>query len=157
MTFRLGARSRRELAGVHPGLAAVVERALGMTTVDFAVHDGLRTATEQHELFRRGASQLDGYRKLSKHQAQADGFGHAVDLVPWLEGRLRWEWPLLYVVAGAVRQAARAESVGVRWGGCWRRLDTDARRPEEMVRAYVSSRVAAGRKAFSDGPHFELI
>jgi peptidoglycan L-alanyl-D-glutamate endopeptidase CwlK len=157
MSYSLGAASRRELVGVHPRLVAVVERAITLTTQDFTVHDGLRTEAEQRQLVARGASRTMN----SKHRRQADGYGHAVDLVPWINGRPRWEWPPIFRIAVAVRQAAEELGVPLRWGGVWDRklaeLPADAAGFEQAVNAYVARRRAAGRSAFIDGPHFELI
>jgi len=152
MSFILGSRSRAELRGVHPDLVRVVERAIQLTPVDFAVHDGLRTAEEQAEYVRRGVSQTMN----SRHLEQADGWGHAVDLVPYVNGKLRWEWPPIFQIAGAVRRAAEELGVGIRWGGCWGLLNGSKSEPEELVRAYTEERLRAGRRAFQDGPHFEL-
>ena len=153
MPFHLGRRSRAELRRVHPCLVRVVENAITRTTQDFAVHDGIRTEAEQRRLVERGASRTMN----SKHRIQADGYGHAVDLVPWLDGRLRWEWPLIYPIADAMRTAGEIEGVRIRWGGHWGELTGMDDDPEAMVSAYVDARRAAGQGAFIDGPHFELI
>lgn len=157
MSYSLGAASRRELAGVHPRLVAVVERAINLTTQDFTVHDGLRTEAEQRQLVARGTSRTMN----SKHRRQADGYGHAVDLVPWINGRPRWEWPPIFRIAVAVRQAAEELGVPLRWGGVWDRqlteLPADAAGIEQAVNAYVARRRAIGKTAFIDGPHYELI
>lgn len=156
MTYGLSARSRAELKGVHPTLAAVVERAIRITQQDFAVHDGLRSEAEQRALVRQGASQTLN----SRHRAQPDGYGHAVDLVPWISGRMRWEWPAIYPIAAAVRQAAEEQGVGLVWGGVWDRRLSDlpptAAGLKAAVEAYVARRRAMKRSAFIDGPHYEL-
>lgn len=156
MAYVLGHRSRNELEGVHPRLVAVVERAIETTSVDFAVHDGLRTEDEQREYVRRGVSEtLD-----SKHLRQSDGYGHAVDLVPWINGRLRWEWPPIFQMAVAVHRAATELEVGLRWGGAWDRdfRDLNVGMLEHEVSQYVERRRAMGhRRVFIDGPHFELL
>ncbi|MEM9735387.1 MAG: M15 family peptidase, partial [Pseudomonadota bacterium] len=100
--FRFGTRSMGELRGVHPDLTAVCEKAIAITTVDFGVFDGLRTAADQNRLFRRGASQIDGYQRKGRHQQQSTGYGHAVDLVPWIGGRFVWDWDAIYEIAEAV-------------------------------------------------------
>jgi peptidoglycan LD-endopeptidase CwlK len=145
--FSFGQKSLRELEGVHPELVAIVHRALELTEQDFAVHDGLRTREEQEQLLIAGASQtLD-----SKHLT-----GDAIDLVPIINGKLRWEWEPIYTVAKAVRQAARELSIKLIWGAAWdvnftNTLDT----PEAVSDAYVARRKAAGKKPFLDGPHFQ--
>ena len=156
MAYILGAKSRAELKGVHLDLVRVVERAIQITTQDFSVHDGLRTAEEQKRLVAAGASQTMN----SKHRQQADGYGHAVDLVPFINGKMRWEWPAIYPIAAAVWQAARELKVDVRWGGAWIDLDQiKTGTPGAMkaaVEAYGAARRKAGKSAFTDGPHFEL-
>jgi len=145
--FSFGEKSLRELEGVDAELVAMVHRALEITEQEFAVHDGLRTKEEQQALVIAGASQtLD-----SKHLS-----GQAVDLVPVINGKLRWEWEPIFVVAKAVREAAKEMGLKIRWGCAWdvnytNTLDT----PEAVSEAYVARRKAAGKKPFLDGPHFE--
>nr|WP_315468836.1 M15 family metallopeptidase [uncultured Undibacterium sp.] len=146
--FSLGAASLNELNGVHPDLIAVVKRAIVLTIQDFSVHDGIRTLAEQKQLVAAGASQTVDSRHIT---------GHAVDLVPYINGKLRWEWPPIYVIADAVRTAAVELGTPIRWGGAWdvdftATVDT----PEDLVAAYVARRKKQGLRAFIDGPHFEL-
>jgi peptidoglycan L-alanyl-D-glutamate endopeptidase CwlK len=156
MTYSLGSKSRAELQGVHPKLVAVVERAIVLTKQDFSVHDGLRTLAEQKEYVKRGVSKTMN----SMHMKQPDGFGHAVDLVPYINGQLRWEWRPIYVIASAVHQAAREQSVKLIWGAVWDRafsdLPGDPKGLEQAVNAYVTRRRGQGKSAFVDGPHYEL-
>jgi peptidoglycan L-alanyl-D-glutamate endopeptidase CwlK len=146
--FKLGEKSLKELEGVNQSLKAVVFRALELSEQDFAVHDGIRTQKEQEALYAAGASQtLD-----SKHL-----IGEAVDLVPYINGKLRWEWEPIYKIAKAMRQAASELQVKITWGAAWdvvftNTLDT----PEAVSEAYVARRKAQGKKAFLDGPHFQL-
>lgn len=152
--FVLGEKSRRELEGVHPMLVGVVERAIELTTQDFGVHDGLRTPEEQRVLVARGASKT----LRSKHLRQEDGYGHAVDLVPYLNGGLRWEWPLIYPIASAVRLAAQERGVALRWGGVWdRELAELPSSPEGLAQAVRDYAARNPGPDFLDGPHYELI
>jgi len=147
-TFKLGSRSVRELEGVHPDLVGVVRRAIELTTQDFSVHDGRRTLTEQQRNVAAGVSKTLDSRHLT---------GHAVDLVPYVNGRLRWEWEPIYIIADAVRIAAKERGVPIRWGGAWDLLLTDTdEAPEDLVSDYVTRRRAVGKRAFIDGPHYEL-
>lgn len=158
MTYQLGMKSRANLQGVHKHLAQVVERAIELTAVDFQVYEGLRTRERQAKLVAHGASQTMD----SRHLVGRDGYGHAVDLVPMIDfdgdGRLelRWDWSLCYRVAEAVRRASVELRVPIRWGGVWDRALADLGDPEDEVAGYVARRRAAGKKAFLDGPHFEL-
>lgn len=121
MSFRLSQRSRAALQGVHPDLVAVVKAALELTPVDFTVTEGLRTAARQAELVRAGASRTLNSRHLT---------GHAVDVAAWVDGQVRWDWPLYPRIAEAFKAAAKSRGVRLIWGGDWPRL--------------------------RDGPHFEL-
>lgn len=159
MTFALGSKSRTNLQGVHPHLVEVVERAIQVTPVDFQVFEGLRTRDRQARLVAQGASQTMD----SRHLPGRDGLGHAVDLVPLIDfdkdGRaeLRWDWSLCCRVADAVRRASLELKVPIRWGGVWDRAIVDLGGDmEDEVAEYVARRKAAGKKAFLDGPHFEL-
>lgn len=146
--FILGEKSLRELEGVHSDLVAVVKRALELSVQDFAVHDGIRTLEEQKKMVETGASQTLDSRHLT---------GHAVDLVPYINGRLRWEWEPIYKIADAVRIAAQELGIPIRWGGAWDVDFTESTdTPEDLVADYVNRRREAGKKAFIDGPHFEL-
>lgn len=109
--FTLGHRSKQRLKGVHPDLVNVVERAIRITTVDFAVLEGLRTPERQKALVEAGASQTLNSRHLT---------GHAVDLGAWLGDEVRWDWPLYHKIAAAMKEAAKQVDVPIEWGGDWR-------------------------------------
>jgi len=145
--FALSQRSRRNLEGVHPDMVAVVLRAIELTFVDFVVIEGLRTKARQTELFKAGASQTMNSQHLT---------GRAVDLAAWV-GTVRWDWPLYPSIAEAMREAAREVGVKVIWGGCWdRELTSIEETCAEAAEDYVVRRRMDGRRAFLDGPHYEL-
>lgn len=152
MAYVLGQGSLNELKGVHPDLVKVVKRAIELTAIDFAVHDGLRTLEEQKKLVARGASKTMN----SMHRQQKDGYGHAVDLVPYV-GKLRWEWDLIWPIAHAVDIASTELGVQVVWGAVWDRTfnqyggSINALKKE--VEAYKVRHVGSD---FLDGPHYQL-
>ena len=107
----LTARCGQRLAGVHPDLVRVVERAAKDGT-KFRVIEGLRSMDRQAELVRAGKSQTMRSRHLT---------GHAVDLAALDEaGRVTWARPAYEALASQVKAAAAAEGVPVEWGGDWR-------------------------------------
>lgn len=110
MTYTLSKKSRDRLAGVHPDLVKVVERAIEITEIDFAVLEGVRSKTRQEQLVKAGASQTMRSRHLT---------GHAVDLGAYVAGSVRWDWPLYHKLAVAVKQAAAELSIPIEWGGDW--------------------------------------
>ncbi|MEZ8619097.1 M15 family metallopeptidase [Vibrio splendidus] len=125
-TFVLSVRSQNKMRGVHPDLQRVVRRALELTPFDFGITSGQRSAKEQNALFKKGASQLDGYSKKSRHQT-----GHAIDFVVYDENsQVTWGFSYYEQVSWAFKQAARELDVPIVWGGDW--------------------------VSFKDGPHVEL-
>ena len=150
MTFKLSKRSRTNLVGVQPQLVAVVERAIQLTTVDFAVTEGLRTEAKQRELVAKGASQTMNSKHLT---------GHAVDLVAFIGGRISWELNLYDEIADAMRLAALEKNTGIRWGAAWNIPDIRAWKGtmEEAMSYYVDARRKLGQRPFIDAPHFELV
>ena len=107
----LTARCGQRLAGVHPDLVRVVERAARDGT-KFRVIEGLRTMDRQAELVRAGKSQTMRSRHLT---------GHAVDLAALDEaGLVTWARPAYEALASQVKAAAAAEGIPVEWGGDWR-------------------------------------
>jgi len=152
--FSLGPQSRARLREGHSDLVAMVERAIQITAVDFAVYEVLRTYTRQAALVRAGASWTMDSRHIT---------GHAVDLVPWLDfdgdghSELRWDWPLVYPIAVAMRQASLELATPLIWGGVWDTTLAHLQGPlEDAVAAYVARRRALGKPARIDGAHFEL-
>lgn len=119
--FRFGQRSMARLQGVHPDLVRVMHRAIAMSPIDFTVIEGRRTLARQQQLVAAGASRTLRSRHLT---------GHAVDIAPWLGGKVSWDWPLYHRIAPVVKEAAKLEGVPVEWGGDWR--------------------------TFKDGPHWQL-
>jgi peptidoglycan L-alanyl-D-glutamate endopeptidase CwlK len=156
MGYSFGTVSKVELIGVHPDLVAVANLAISLSNQDFAVHDGLRTLVEQEKLVAKGAAKT----MKSKHLAQSDGFSHAIDLVPYINGKLRWEWGPIYYIAEAVHQSATQLDVKLVWGGVWDHpfldLEGDREGLKDAVKAYVKRRQDAGKSAFIDGPHYQL-
>lgn len=154
MPFTLGKKSLAELKGVHPDLVKVVKRAIAITKQDFTVYDGARTLAEQREYVRRKVSKT----MKSRHLVQKDGLGHAVDLVPWINGMARWEWGPIYEIAPAMAKAAAELGVQLIWGGAWdRRMDQYPCKTAKDAKAAVEAyKVRHKGSDFIDGPHFQL-
>jgi peptidoglycan L-alanyl-D-glutamate endopeptidase CwlK len=112
--FKFSKRSEQRLIGIHPDLVRVVRRALELSTVDFAVIEGLRTKKRQAELVAAGASWTMNSRHLT---------GHAVDIAPFIAGAIRWDWPPFYKLAEAMDKASREFGIPIIWGGDWKVKD----------------------------------
>lgn len=110
MGFRLSARSKKRLEGVHPQLQSVIHRAIAKTSIDFTVLEGVRTMQRQKELFDQGATTTMNSRHLT---------GHAVDIAPYVAGEVSWHWPHYHALAAHIKKAARDLGVPIEWGGDW--------------------------------------
>ena len=155
MTYRLGTLSASRLQEVQVDLARVVRRAIEITEQDFQVYEGLRDLERQRELVAKGASRtLDSY-----HLADKYGQSHAVDLVPWIAGKLQWQDGPCLVVAKAMHRAAKQFMVPVTWGGCWD-LRLTQLNPDDLegeIDSYVARYVKDhGKKPLVDRPHFQV-
>ena len=113
MTFSLSQKSKDRLSGVHPDLVKVVNRAIQITTCDFAILEGVRSLARQEQLVKAGASQTMKSRHLT---------GHAVDLGAYVSGSVRWDWPLYNQLADAMKKAAAELKIPIEWGGDWTML-----------------------------------
>lgn len=118
---RLSTTSERALKGVHPELVRLVREAIKGTPVDFKVLDGLRSVAQQKKNVAKGVSKTMNSKHLT---------GHAVDLIPLINGKATWSWPPYYKLASHIKAIARQLKIKVTWGGDW--------------------------KSFKDGPHWEL-
>ena len=145
--FNLSQTSLDKLKGVNPALVKVVKRAIQISKQDFAVNEGLRSVERQRKLVKSGASQTMNSRHIS---------GAAVDLVPIVNGKISWDWRYFYAIAEAMQQAAKELGVNVRWGGCWEVINNKTGLAKSWVDAYGAARRKLDKKAFTDGPHFEL-
>ena len=115
--FKLSTTSKMRLEGVNPRLVAVINLALTISLIDFGIpaDGGLRTAERQNELFKSGASKLDGYNKKSRHQS-----GNAFDVFAYVDGKASWDELHLTHIATAILSAASQLGVPLKWGGHWR-------------------------------------
>ena len=125
--FVLGARSLKNLEGVHPDLVAVVKRAIQITRTDFTVIEGVRTKERQKELLYKGVSKTMNSRHIT---------GHAVDIVPVKDGVIGWRIDDYYPLAEAMATAADELGVRVRWGGSWSVINNRKNHPTDWIKAY---------------------
>lgn len=109
MSF-LSDRSKRALAGVHPDLVKVVERAIQITEVDFVVTEGLRSEETQARYVAGGKSRTMNSRHLT---------GHAVDVAALVKGKASWVMSDYEKIARAFKKAAYELGIPIVWGGDW--------------------------------------
>jgi hypothetical protein len=150
MAFKLSARSIKKLEGVEKDLVAVVMDAIKLTKVDFGVTYGVRTLAEQEKLYASGRSQT----MKSKHLD-----GRAVDLVAYFGSDISWELNVYDDICDAMAEAARRNSVAIKWGAAWSEGDIRMYQgtAEDAMNAYVDLRRSQSRRPFIDAPHFEMM
>jgi len=97
-------------------LKTAVKDFIDYTPIDFTVlsNGALRTPELQNSLFKKGYSQLDGYKYKSKHQT-----GLAVDLVPWVNGKPTWERDYIMRLSGAFSAFLKISNIDYINGADW--------------------------------------
>lgn len=131
-----------KLEGVHPQLVEIVKNAVLKLPFSVLVVEGVRSLERQRELYAQGRNKpgkIVTWTMSSKHIRQVDGFGHAVDLVPYIDGKIDWTPGKNFdTIADALFEVAKASKTRIRWGADW---DQDGKRRE---------------RGETDSPHFEL-
>lgn len=110
MSFIFSQRSKNNLQEVNSKLIQVVTRALELTSVDFAVTEGVRTLARQKDLMKDGKSKTLDSRHLT---------GHAIDVVAYVDGKISWESAPYFKIAEAMKQASKELKIPITWGGDW--------------------------------------
>ena len=97
-------RSLDNLQGVHPDMVKIMMEAIKHTPIDFTITEGVRSKERQQTLYSYGRTRInpdtgkmtkvtnvDGVNSKSNHQIKSDGYGHAVDIYPYINGSVRTE------------------------------------------------------------------
>lgn len=109
MPFKFGTSSLAEIKTVHPELQKLCYQALAISTVDFRILQGIRTAAEQLAAYKGGFSKI---KSGGRHQ-----FGCAIDfmVVDPATGKFTFGKPALYAkVRAAFYQASKDLKIPIR-------------------------------------------
>lgn len=112
--FTWSIRSLEEMSDIHPDLRKLCDKALRLSKHDFIIIDGRRTLAEQRKHFNNGASKTMKSRHLH---------GFAVDFVPLIGGKIRWEPVYFKPIGLAFDKASKQLRIPIVWGGNWRWKD----------------------------------
>jgi peptidoglycan LD-endopeptidase CwlK len=137
--MKFSKKSLDRMTGLHPDLVRVLHRAIQITRVDFGISQGVRTLEQQKELYAQGRTKpgkIVTWTMNSKHLPQADGYGHAFDVVAYVHGEVSWVESFYITIAEDILNAAQQVGVALRWGGTFRDSKGDPN---------------------PDYPHFELV
>lgn len=107
-------KSLEKLNGVDERLQTLANEVLKISKVDFGISYGLRTKTEQQEIYKSGASQCDGIIKRSKHQ---DGL--AFDFVCYINNKITFEKKYYYYIVGLMQIIATQLNIEITCGVWW--------------------------------------
>jgi peptidoglycan L-alanyl-D-glutamate endopeptidase CwlK len=119
MSITLTPNDKAKLAGAHPDLVRVIERAAATSNINFKVLEVLRSVEQQKKNVASGASSTMRSRHLAHPK---DGLSRAVDIVPLVDGQVSWAWPIYRKLAPIIKQAAKDLGVPLEWGGDWKKL-----------------------------------
>ena len=114
MIFKYGKHSERELETVHMSLGLIAREALAYGIIDLGAFQGYRGMIEQNEYFKMGKSEAEWPN--GKHNSKPS---LALDIVPYVAGRLSWNKLHCCVAAGVILSAAVKLGIPIRWGGNW--------------------------------------
>lgn len=127
MAFKLSKKSLENLKGVRPDLVVYVKLLIKRSPVDFGITEPqVRSLEEQKKKVAQGFSKT----LKSKHLPQKDGYGWALDLVPWVAGKFDWSMEHCKLIAEEGKKLAAELDMKMQFGADW--------------------------KGFKDGPHHEL-
>lgn len=140
-----GKRSLQSLEGVHPNMVKLMKEAIKDSPIDFTITDGVRTTKEQQALYAKGRTAAgsivttrDGVIRKSEHQAKSDGFGYAVDLYAYKNGKIDFnDTKSLEIIAAHIKATAKCMGINIIWGG-------DFKATKTLPKGW-------------DKPHFELV
>ena len=113
--YEFSSKSLKNLEGVHPDLRRVAFRAIKISSIDFGITDGVRTQTKQLELIAAKKS----FREDSNHLIQESGYGHAIDVAAWFNGKTTWQNKYYGPIVQAFATAATEEEVQLTFGHLW--------------------------------------
>lgn len=133
-----GESSLTKLRTCHPRLHACAELALRYSPFDITCVWGWRNEEQQTTAFRLGNSQTPWPESKHNHMEDSLPRSLAVDLAPWIDGRIPWDDDRAFcVLAGLMQYANNAINggeydaklggpgyvgdIGLRWGGDWDR------------------------------------
>jgi peptidoglycan L-alanyl-D-glutamate endopeptidase CwlK len=120
-------RSLQRLDRAHPQLRKLFIEAAKKCPVDIEIGEVDRTKARQEQLVKAGASWTMNSRHIPK-VPHHEWYGtkpvsHAVDFLCYVDGKLRWDFPL-YVKAGEhIEEVAKRLKIDIVWGWRWKQKD----------------------------------
>lgn len=118
MAYKYGKSSMAQLYTVDRSLRMVCEKALSYGVMDASIIEGRRSKEKQNQYFREGKSRVQWPN--GKHNVTTtDALANAVDVAPFVNGKISWNKNHCLVWAGLMLAAAAELGIKIRWGGNW--------------------------------------
>lgn len=146
-SFTFGPSSLAKLEGIHPDLHKLCMAAIDFSYMDFGIIEGLRTKDRQAHLVKDGKSQTMNSRHIT---------GHAIDFMPYYQGKYLDAWPYFYPVADAFAAVSKTLNIPIVWGSSWGFKLIHFNFAQASQDAYIRQKIRKGQTLFLDGPHIEL-
>lgn len=116
--FKFSQKSLNKLSTVDARLQLLAKEVLKISKVDFGISYGLRTDTEQQEIYKTGASRCDGVINRSKHQD-----GKAFDFVCYINNKITFEKKYYYYIVGLMQVTASQLNININCGVWFKNLE----------------------------------
>jgi peptidoglycan L-alanyl-D-glutamate endopeptidase CwlK len=148
--YFLTQESKRKLEGINPRLAEIVKLAISISDIEFQVLEGTRTRKKHELYYSKGVTQ-----DLS-HSTHL--YGHAVDLICYIGGRIVLEYEPYLDVAECMKIAATELEVPLTWGGAPQCDDLTKYNGflQDLTEEYIDLKRGRGRFPLIEAHHFEL-
>lgn len=120
--FAFGNNSLKEISTIWPDGQAVLHKAMSYQIMDFGLprDSGGRTQKRQSEIYAQGRTKpgkIVTWTLNSNHLIDANsGYGHAFDVVPYINGRYVWDEKQCAILATIILKAAAELGVSIEWG-----------------------------------------
>lgn len=116
--YKLSGRSQKELETCDPRLQVIVRAVINAEIMDLTVTEGVRSQEDQDKYYKEGKSRIRWPN--GKHNVVEEGQkSKAVDVAPFVSGKLSYNFGHCVHLAGLMIMAGRALGVKLRWGGNW--------------------------------------
>lgn len=128
--YQFGKKSLKNLEKIHPNLVKIMTESIKTSPYDFSIVDGVRTVERQQALYSKGrenpgaiVTNADGIIHKSNHQIKSDGYAYAVDLSPYIDGKIRTGYDKYKTefkeIAEHILKTAEKFNIHIIWGGHW--------------------------------------
>lgn len=116
MSFKFSGASLQKLADVHPDLSRLAKRVIARSRIDFGIAEGARSPERQAELLKEKKTTTLN----SLHLIQDDGFAHAIDITPFVNGKFTTSEKYYRPIIQAFVTESILLGVQVEFGALWK-------------------------------------